>query len=131
MRASFVRGGRANATTRGDDSAINMRAPPCSRCYLLLLTLSLCIPLQAALKVSVRVQDSQGSFQSDLQAESFRVRLDNQKVEVANVLTTSDNLILLVLLDLAGDLNRVDVDLVAWIIPKDVLSLVFSTLGAV
>ncbi len=109
MRASFVRGGRANATTRGDDSAINMRAPPCSRCYLLLLTLSLCIPLQAALKVSVRVQDSQGSFQSDLQAENFRVRLDNQKVEVANVLTASDNLILLVLLDLAGDLNRVDV----------------------
>ena len=109
MRASFVRGGRANATARGDDSAINIRAPPCFRCYLLLLTLSLCIPLQAALKVSVRVQDSQGSFQSDLQAENFRVRLDNQKVKVANVLTASDNLILLVLLDLAGDLNRVDV----------------------
>ena len=100
---------RASATLRCDDSVINMRAPPRSRCYLLLLTLSLCIPLQAALKVSVRVQDSHGSFQSDLQAENFRVRLDNQKVEVANVLTASDNLILLVLLDLAGDLNRVDV----------------------
>ncbi len=100
--------GEANATVRADDSVVDMRAPPCSRACLLLLILSLC-PLQAALKVSVRVQDGQGNFRDDLPAENFRAWLDNEEVEVRSVLTPRDNLILLVLLDLAGHLNRVDV----------------------
>ena len=104
----FVREGEANATVRADDSVVDMRAPPCSRACLLLLILSLC-PLQAALKVSVRVQDGQGNFRDDLPAENFRAWLDNEEVEVRSVLTPRDNLILLVLLDLAGHLNRVDV----------------------
>ena len=104
----FVREGEANATVRDDDSVVDMRAPPCSRACLLLLILSLC-PLQAALKVSVRVQDGQGNFRDDLPAENFRAWLDNEEVEVRSVLTPRDNLILLVLLDLAGHLNRVDV----------------------
>ena len=104
----FVREGEANATVRADDSVVDMRDPPCSRACLLLLILSLC-PLQAALKVSVRVQDGQGNFRDDLPAENFRAWLDNEEVEVRSVLTPRDNLILLVLLDLAGHLNRVDV----------------------
>ncbi len=103
-----MREGEANATVRADDSVVDMRAPPCSRACLLLLILSLC-PLQAALKVSVRVQDGQGNFRDDLPAENFRAWLDNEEVEVRSVLTPRDNLILLVLLDLAGHLNRVDV----------------------
>ena len=103
-----MREGEANATVRADDSVVDMRDPPCSRACLLLLILSLC-PLQAALKVSVRVQDGQGNFRDDLPAENFRAWLDNEEVEVRSVLTPRDNLILLVLLDLAGHLNRVDV----------------------
>ena len=100
---------RAGATLRCYDSVVNMQASSCARFYLLLLILSFCSPLQAALKVSVRVQDSRGNLRDDLPADTFRVWLHNKKVEVTNVLTPSDNLILLVLLDLAGDLNRVDV----------------------
>ncbi len=100
---------RASATVRRGESMVDMRAPPRTRAFLPLLILSLCIPLQAALKVSVRVQDSQGNSRHDLPADSFRTWLDKKEVEVTSVLTPRDNLILLVLLDLAGDLNRVDV----------------------
>ncbi len=86
-------------------------ATPCFRpaaMAVLLGWLLLCAPAGAEIKVAAWAPDSAGGYRTDIPLGSFQAWLDDQPAQVRSVESPGGDLILLVVMDVVGDLIRID-----------------------
>lgn len=75
------------------------------------LVVVLCVAASSAaaqIKIPVWVEAAEGGLRTDIPARQFEAFLDDERVRIRSVQGPSDNLVLLMVLDLTGDLARVE-----------------------
>ena len=65
-------------------------------------------PGSAQIKIPVWVEAPEGSLRTDVPGKQFEAFVDDKRVRIRSVQGPADNLVLLIVLDLAGDLARVE-----------------------
>lgn len=78
------------------------------RCWGMLLLGPALFAGAAATKIPVWVEKAAGGYHTDVPAKQFQMLVEDKQVPIRAVLRPSDNLVLLVVLDLTGDLARVN-----------------------